>query len=411
MCQFRIFEIKYTLFLTLILGSLAVLSPIKSWSVENLTLLWEPSDDPSEAGYNIYYGTMSHVYTNKVSAGNTTSVVISNLIEGMTYYFAATTYDSSGRESAFSDEIAYSLPMPNPPPVITNMAFNYTAIVGQILRFQVRVNGDGPLAYNLSPEAPAGARINSTNGLFTWLPPVSKASSTNVFSIIVTDSQESPQSTAQMFTIVVGDYIQVSLGSAVVPAGSTIDLASTVYASVPVTNLQITLSYRPDLMNNCTFLSTNPMVGMATVTSIAPDQVLVVINTKAGQSFSGYQSLGDIKFNTVASEMTKTTYINVNNLLALKTDNTPVQNMETDAARVTIVGQESLIEAHLDNGMRNLVIYGPVGASYQIESCNGLTSPTWTDVNASITMTNISQSIQLPSDTSNVTLYRARRIE
>ena len=51
---------------------------------QSVTLGWDPSSDPNAAGYNIYYGTESHKYTEKVSAGSGTTVTISGLIEGMT---------------------------------------------------------------------------------------------------------------------------------------------------------------------------------------------------------------------------------------------------------------------------------------------------------------------------------------
>ena len=78
----------------------------------SVTLAWNASTDPSVAGYNVYYGGASGVYTNKIPAGNTTNATISGLIQGTTYYFAATTYTSSGMESPFSSEVSYLLPVP-----------------------------------------------------------------------------------------------------------------------------------------------------------------------------------------------------------------------------------------------------------------------------------------------------------
>ena len=76
----------------------------------NVTLAWNPSPDSSVAGYNIYYWPASGGSTNMVSAGNATSETISNLIAGRTYFFAATTYDSSGLESPLSSAISYTVP-------------------------------------------------------------------------------------------------------------------------------------------------------------------------------------------------------------------------------------------------------------------------------------------------------------
>jgi hypothetical protein len=80
----------------------------------NVTLAWNPITSPLVAGFNIYYGGASGVYTNKVSVGLATSVTVSNLVIGTTYYFAATTYSAAGAESALSSAVAYTVQTPSP---------------------------------------------------------------------------------------------------------------------------------------------------------------------------------------------------------------------------------------------------------------------------------------------------------
>jgi len=77
---------------------------------QSVNLAWSPSPDTNVVGYNIYYGGESGIYTNKVNVPNGTSVTITGLVAGATYYFAATAYDALGDESAFSGEISYVVP-------------------------------------------------------------------------------------------------------------------------------------------------------------------------------------------------------------------------------------------------------------------------------------------------------------
>ncbi len=58
------------------------------------------------AGYKLYYGTTSGKYTQSVKAGNVTSYTVPNLTDGATYYFAATAYNTTGTESAYSNEVS-----------------------------------------------------------------------------------------------------------------------------------------------------------------------------------------------------------------------------------------------------------------------------------------------------------------
>jgi hypothetical protein len=78
----------------------------------SLTLAWDPNPDANLAGYKVYYGTVSGSYSIVVDVGNWTSLTISSLEAGKTYYFAATAYAASGEESGKSDEIRYDTPVP-----------------------------------------------------------------------------------------------------------------------------------------------------------------------------------------------------------------------------------------------------------------------------------------------------------
>jgi hypothetical protein len=84
----------------------ACLAGVEKANGSNVILGWNASASPNVAGYHVYYGTTSGIYSYKVDAGNATSVTISNLTSGVTYYFAATAYDASGDESQFSGEVS-----------------------------------------------------------------------------------------------------------------------------------------------------------------------------------------------------------------------------------------------------------------------------------------------------------------
>ena len=78
----------------------------------DVTLSWnDPNNNQSEVGgYNLYYwqtGTIPIV----VNAGKTKIYTLTGLEAGKTYHFATTAHDGSGgRESAFSDEVTFTVP-------------------------------------------------------------------------------------------------------------------------------------------------------------------------------------------------------------------------------------------------------------------------------------------------------------
>ncbi len=101
----------------IVLTALLLLTLSRTVAAE-VTLAWDPSPDANVVRYYVYYGAGSADYTNRVNAGNATSVTISNLLVAGGYYFAATAVDDSGLESDFSNEISYTVPVPQQMAVI-----------------------------------------------------------------------------------------------------------------------------------------------------------------------------------------------------------------------------------------------------------------------------------------------------
>ena len=82
--------------------------------VGTLNLTWNPSPDPSVAGYNIYYGTQSRVYANVVAVENTQVATITGLTPGVPYFLTVVSRSIDGVESPYSGEISFTLPSTAP---------------------------------------------------------------------------------------------------------------------------------------------------------------------------------------------------------------------------------------------------------------------------------------------------------
>ncbi|MFW6100309.1 MAG: fibronectin type III domain-containing protein [Bacteroidota bacterium] len=81
------------------------------------TLSWEKPEDSRITGYNIYYGTSGTDFkanpAQKVDSADQTSCIVSDLEEGMTYDFAATSFDAYGNESDFSETVTHTVENPD----------------------------------------------------------------------------------------------------------------------------------------------------------------------------------------------------------------------------------------------------------------------------------------------------------
>jgi hypothetical protein len=75
-------------------------------------LSWNLNSEQDLAGYKIYVGTQSGLYTlpgSPFTIGRMTSFTVANLPLGQTYFFALSAYDNAGNESPLSVEVSKSL--------------------------------------------------------------------------------------------------------------------------------------------------------------------------------------------------------------------------------------------------------------------------------------------------------------
>jgi hypothetical protein len=68
------------------------------------TVTW---NDTGAAGYNVYVGTFSGLYTQRFDAGSATSYTSNSLAGNLRYFVAVSAYDSAGGESRLSSEVGY----------------------------------------------------------------------------------------------------------------------------------------------------------------------------------------------------------------------------------------------------------------------------------------------------------------
>jgi len=133
---------------------------------QSVTLAWDPVS--GVAGYKVYQGGATRVYTNSADAGAATQETVSTLTVGKTYYFAVTAYNSSGVESDDSSEISYTVPAISGPvitltspangaaysaPATIHLAANVTANGHTITKVQFLGNGTVATEVSAAPFA------------------------------------------------------------------------------------------------------------------------------------------------------------------------------------------------------------------------------------------------------------------
>ncbi len=82
---------------------------------DSIELAWEANTEPDLAGYKVYYGTETGVYTDEIDVGDVIRTFASDLDECVDYYLAVTAYDESLNESGYSAETTTQTSQTNAP--------------------------------------------------------------------------------------------------------------------------------------------------------------------------------------------------------------------------------------------------------------------------------------------------------
>lgn len=90
---------------------LVALRPI-SVDAQSVTLAWNPSTSTNATGYLLYESSDGTNFDNGTDAGSNTTWTVTGLAPGASYYFEVAAYDTNGDTSPPSNEIEYTVPLP-----------------------------------------------------------------------------------------------------------------------------------------------------------------------------------------------------------------------------------------------------------------------------------------------------------
>ena len=75
----------------------------------SIGLSWTANIEPDLAGYKVYIGTQSQLYSPPITLGPVAAYNATNLTTGRTYYFCVSAFDNAGNESPCSTEVSKPL--------------------------------------------------------------------------------------------------------------------------------------------------------------------------------------------------------------------------------------------------------------------------------------------------------------
>ena len=351
-------------------------------------------------GATTNYGniTATTSLTGSLNSEQAVALAIGGLRPDNTYHFQAVAANSAG--TVYGADLLFVTPQ-LPPPAITQVS-NQVTVVGQNLVISNHVVvATPPALYSLDPSDPTGATL-STNGVFKWTPTCLEGSSTNLITIWVTDSSTPPQSNFMTFSVVVGQCVQLELGSTAMQVGTTGGVPVTLLSTVGLTNLTWYLSNPANRFTNWVFASSN-----YTIASATSSQTFFTLSTTGGQTLPSPSLLGTIRFQALPGPSAFLSVV-ATNILGTEADGSLVGNIASGAGRVVLVAPaQPLLEPLLGtNSTRTLILYDNPGTNYQLMMTTNLLAPTWQTAAGGM-VTNLIEYFPVPSNAPYL-FYRAQ---
>jgi hypothetical protein len=263
------------------------------------------------------------------------------------------------------------------------------------------------LAYSLDPGSPAAARIHATNGLFVWKPTRADADTTNQITIRATGSGVPSLSVVQTFTVVVRDYVELSLPGLVMQGGQSTNVDLECAVTAPLTNLHVTLLLPSDRITASSVQNLVPSIATMTTDNSQLGHVALTFAALPGQGLAGTQALARLNFTAAPEPSSAFVPLRLDEVVADRAQPGLAPSILLNHGRAVVVNREPLVESFAANGARWLILYGHPGTNYTVETSTSAFGPwqTWQSVALSTLFTSLNT-----SDGTNALLvfYRAR---
>jgi hypothetical protein len=375
----------------------------------NFTVAWFGTDDPGGSGlsrYDVYMSDNGGPWAAWLS-GVTANTATYSGQPGHYYFFYSRAWDNAGNvESAPATYEAQTFISDNHPPTLQSLA-DQTAMVGTRLVVTNAASDPDPgnqFAFSLV-DAPAGASIDPATGKIWWNPTPWQGGTTNLFTVMVTDNGLPPLSASQSFLVVVGDYVELDVGSADLLAGQSGCVPLRLVSTATLTNLSFTLGIPPGRLSNLSVSPGVPQVAQAQLVLLDAANAQVILSAGPASVFAGTQTLASVCFDTSPTQPTFVAQLMPEKALARASDGRSLTDLALFPGRLVVVATQPVIEAATyGTNQLQLTVYGRPAVLYSVESAADLRGP-WTPV-ASLTLTNETQTIFYPIKGTGTQFFR-----
>jgi len=186
-------------------------------------------------------------------------------------------------------------------------------------------------------------------------------------------------------------------------------------SSVPLVKLAMTVAAEEGRLRNLWIEPLTPSLCGASLQPTAShpaagrDVFDLSLTTCAGQFLTGTQQVAWLHFTAAANQPSAFVDLNLDNTVGQQQDGTAVRNFAPQSGRLVVIGEEPLLQAVLGtNGPPALVVFGPPGQGYVIETAASLDAPPMWSSWREIELLDLLTTVSVP-DSDQPQFYRAYR--
>ena len=268
----------------------------------------------------------------------------------------------------------------NRTPQIASVASKFTS-VGLLLTFtNSATDPDLPankLTFSLGAGAPRGARINPTNGAFAWTPTPDYASTTNTITVRVTDDGLPALVATTSFTVGVGDFLGVEVGSAVMLTNEAGSLPIRVTGTAQTRSLTIVIQAGAPILRNVGLVDGGTaMFQSGWIDELGSNTYKIYLQSPDGVTGSSNVA-ARITFVTTNGLPSAIVPIRVLSITALRLNGQPIADTGGSDGRVVFINREPLMEMLRQSGEDGFKLYGRPGIGYELQFTTNLFGGEW----------------------------------
>jgi hypothetical protein len=230
-----------------------------------------------------------------------------------------------------------------------------------------------------------------------WVPTRAFASTTNLFTVRVTDNGAPAMSATQSFTVIVLDYLELTIGSTNSQAGQIVSVPITLASDRGVADLSFSIPWAPGYFTNAALSFTAPGVASGSLQNQTTN-LLITMQTVPSQALQGTQQLAQLSFLAISNQQSAFIQLPFASPLAAKPDGSVYENYILHPGSVAAVqNQALLLPGRSLTGGRELTLFGKLGISYELQYATNVSSPTAWYPKLTYTQTNGLMTLDLDS--------------